>query len=378
MNPYIYKNIIWTDLETRSRLKLRKVGAYRYSEECDILLWSWALNDENAQVWDVINNPEMPVGLMESFMIADTIGWHNGNAFDRNVILRSKYAKVISGKKFLDTMVQAYQHSLPGGLGLLCDIFSLPEDEAKKKTGKALVRLFCQPLMASTQKKLSKKFGKKIEFATKETHPKEWAEFIDYCKYDIPSMRKLHKIIPKWNLTPFEAEIQNFDLAMNDRGINIDVDFCERAIEILDREKVARDGRTSELTDGEVSAASRRDKLLKYLCGIYGLDLPDMRKSTLERRLLDENLPDVVKELINLRLESAATNTKKYGVFRDIACADGRIRGTIQHRGAFRTGRAAARLVQPQNMARPKLKWPDIEEGIEAVKGGYYDMCRWG
>ena len=364
---YRYDNILWMDLETYSTVNLRKCGSYRYSEDSEILLWAWALNDGEVYVWDVYSNPDMPVELMDDICIADTIGWHNGNLFDRQAIIHSDYAWTLKGKKFLDTMVQAYQHALPGGLGLLSDtIFQLPKEEKKEKSGRRLVQLFCKPMPKNS----------KIRRATSKTHLEEWAEFIEYARHDIIAMRKLHKLIPKWNLTEYEHAIQDFDLRMNDRGFAVDLDFCEKALVIVDKEKKKRDKRTSELTDGEVSAASRRDKLLKYLCEIWGAELPDMQKSTLERRLLNDNLPDIVKELIVLRLESAATNMKKYQSFIDVACADGRVRGTIQHRGAFRTGRDAARLVQPQNMMRPKLKWPDIEEGIGAVKNGWYDAAR--
>ena len=365
INLYKYVNILWIDLETFSELKLPKVGSYRYAEDCEILLWVWALNDGPVHVWDVTHDPEPPADLIIALSEADTIGWHNGNNFDRMVIKNSKYAWLIRRKKYFDTMVQAYQHALPGGLELLCKIYDLTEDVAKSKEGKSLIRLFCQPLPKN----------QKGYRATRFTHPKEWKKFIDYARNDILAMRTIHNLIPKWNLTENEWELQQLDQRINDRGFAVDIDLCEKAVRMLESEKQKRDNRTSELTLGEVSAASRRDKLLKYLCDIWGAYLPDMQKSTLERCLLDESLPDTVKELIVLRLDSAANNTKKFQKFLDLSCADGRIRGTLQYRGAFRTGRHAARLVQPQNMIRPSLPWEDIEFGIEAIKGGYYDLC---
>ena len=362
---YTYKNILWIDLETFSELKLSKIGSYRYAEDCEILLWAWAFNDDSVHVWDVTVDPEPPVDLLLALFEADTIGWHNGNNFDRMVIKNSRYAKLIEGKKYFDTMVQAYQHALPGGLALLCTIFDLSEDVAKAKEGKSLVRLFSQPLPKN----------QKGYRATRYTHPEEWQKFIDYAHNDILAMRTIHKLIPKWNLTENEYNLQQLDQRINDRGFAIDTDLCEKVVKMLSEEKQERDERTSELTLGEVSAATQRDKLLQYLCEIWGAYLPDMQKSTLERCLLDENLPDTVKELIVLRLDSAANNTKKYSKFLDIACADGRVRGTLQFRGAFRTGRHAARLVQPQNMVRPSLPWEEIEFGIDSIKGGYYDLC---
>jgi DNA polymerase len=180
--------------------------------------------------------------------------------------------------------------------------------------------------------------------------------------------------MPKWNLTATEYELQQFNLRMNDKGIPIDTGFCEKALVMAENAKNRRDSKIIEMTDGEVQAATQRDKLLKYICEIWGVDLPDMQKATLERRLNDENLPEELKEIIALRLESAANNTRKYQSFLNMVCQDGRVHGAIQFRGAFRTGRDAARLVQPQNMIKPGMKWEDIESGIDAIKKGYYDL----
>ena len=69
-----------------------------------------------------------------------------------------------------------------------------------------------------------------------------------------------------------------------------------------------------------------------------------------------------------------ATSTSKYKRLKNCTSEDGRIRGTIQFSGAQRTRRDAGRNFQPQNLPRPDMKTKEIEEGIEALKGGYADI----
>ncbi|HBI8282959.1 TPA: DNA polymerase, partial [Escherichia coli] len=127
-------------------------------------------------------------------------------------------------------------------------------------------------------------------------------------------------------------------------------------------------------TDGEVQAATQRDALIKHIVESYGVELPDMQRSTLERRIADPDLPSAVKELLAIRLQASTTSTSKYKALMKGVSHDGRLRGTLQFCGASRTGRWAGRLFQPQNLPRPSLKQEQIDEGIEALKAGCADL----
>lgn len=362
-------NICWLDWETyNEKDDLRKCGGYRYAEGCEILLGAYAWGDEEIFVHDFTENAEFPSDLAMMIEECDAIGAHNGMLFDRPVAERSRYAWRFEGKRWLDTMVRAYSHSLPGGLGLLSDIYKLGEHDAKDKRGKQLVQLFCKPMPKNS----------KLRRATRFTHPKEWAEFKQYAKTDIAAMRVLHKKMPKWNETPFEREMQEVDRIINDRGFAVDLDFCQKAEKILDGEKDIRDARVNDATGGAVGAATQRDALLKYLCEVCDVSLPDLKKSTLDRRLEDPDIPEPVKELMRLRLQSAGTNTKKFQSIRAVACADGKVRGTQQFRGAHRTGRWGGRLIQPHNMMRPEYPWTTIAAAINLVKADRLDVIHEG
>lgn len=105
--------------------------------------------------------------------------------------------------------------------------------------------------------------------------------------------------------------------------------------------------------------------MLSYILAEHGVLLPDMKAATLERRIDDTTLPRELRELLAIRLDATTTSTSKYRSALRRVCRDGRARGTVQHSGAPRTRRDAGRGVQPQNMPRPTLPYPIIQQAID-------------
>ena len=96
-----------------------------------------------------------------------------------------------------------------------------------------------------------------------------------------------------------------------------------------------------------------------------------MTKNELEKRVADPEVPEPVRELLALRMLSTRTSTKKFeSIINCSSSYDGRLRGTIQFRGAARTGRFAGRLYQPQNLPRPSMSNDEIELAIDLAKDG--------
>lgn len=261
-------------------------------------------------------------------------------------------------------MVQALAHGLPGALGALCEVLGVPQDKAKDTEGKSLIQLLCKPRPKNS----------KLRRATSKTHPEEWRRFVAYAGLDIEAMREVHKRLPKWNYKGAELALWHRDQQINDRGVCMDVQLAQAAIEAVDLEQKRLAKRTQVMTDGEVQAATQRDALIKHIVESYGVELPDMQRSTLERRMADPDLPSAVKELLAIRLQASTTSTSKYKSLMKGVSSDGRLRGTLQFCGASRTGRWAGRLFQPQNLPRPSLEQDQIDEGIEALKAGCADL----
>lgn len=350
---------LWADLETFSRRDIKN-GPHQYAEDCYVLLFGYAIDDEPAKVWDLTVTETMPEDLRAALAdpAVNTV-WHNGANFDVPVLRKAKNLHIdLPFERVDDCMVKAYSHGLPGALGTLSEVYGLPVDQAKDKDGRRLVLKFCKP-----------NFQGKI--ASRKTDPEDWARFVNYCRLDVEAMRVIYKKLPSWNWGPRDRAQFVIDQRINNRGALMDVELAHAAIDLSERLRMENAEKTRKLTGGEVEAATQRDALLKYILSEYNVKLPDLTRSTIERRLADENIPEPVKELLRVRLASTKTSTAKYKKL--IACvnSDGRMRGCLQFRGATRTGRYAGRLMQLQNLPRPTLPQYVIDAGVEAIKGGW-------
>jgi DNA polymerase len=355
---------LWWDLETYSEIPITD-GAHKYAEAAEVLLFAWAVDDGPVQCWDATYTP-MPGELIEAVQDADEFWGHNSGMFDRVVLKHALPYFMADEARHRDTMVQALCHGLPGKLDTLCEIFKLDTDIAKHKRGKQLIQLFCKPRPVNST----------IRRYTRETHPAEWAEFIEYAESDITSMRILHQKMPKWNYPnhEFELKLWKLDQRINQEGIYVDLDLARSAVEAVDVAQAGLAVAVSEATDGAVTSATQRDKLLEHILREHGVSLPDMRADTLERRLTDSSLPDGVRDLIGIRLMASTSSVSKYKRVIRSTSSDGCLRGVIQFSGAGRTGRDAGRLFQPQNLMRPTLPGGEIDAGIDAIKAGCADL----
>lgn len=360
---------LYCDLETFSAKDIR-AGSHAYAADpsAEILLWGYAIDDAPAKVWDVTEGSmpeELRVALDEVARKERRHVWQNGVMFDR-VFLSYVMPEIELPMETLDdTMVMAYQAGLPGSLKELCEVFHLSKDKAKDADGSRLIQIFCKPLPSTW----------KLDRATSKTHPEEWAKFVNYCRLDIESMREVYKKLPAFNRTVKERELQVLDAAINMRGIGVDVEFAEAAIATAERAKKDIDKQVFKLTDGRVVTAGQRDALIQFFFDKYGWQLKDMRKSELEKRMEDPDIPAEMKELIGLRLMGTKTSVQKYKRVAQGA-VDGRLRGCMQFRGASRTGRISGRTFQPQNLPRPLIKsQTEIEEIIEDTKLGILEIC---
>lgn len=364
--------MIWLDDETYSPEPITN-GTHKYAESCEILIRALALDDgpvilrdltPGGEDWELVGDDIRPAHL--SFLAdleqaldePDEEIWIHNSHFDRTV---ERHAGLdLPLHRVRDTMVQALAHSLPGSLGALCEVLKVPQDAAKDKAGKQLIQLFCKPPGANLKR------GR----ATRETHPAEWKRFLIYAGLDIMAMRECHKRMPKWNYPANAQELAlwQLDQRINDRGMYMDTELAAAAVRAVGLAQVELKRRTVDLTNGEVESSTKRDAMLEHVLAEYGVDLPDLQKSTIERRAQDPDLPEGLRELLRIRLQASSTSTSKYNTLLKSVSSDGRLRGTKQYCGAFRTGRWAGRLFQPDNLPRPALKQDEIDAGIEALK----------
>lgn len=374
------ETVLYLDTETFCETPIRD-GTHRYAEDVEIIIASWALDDplwgegeivvEDLTDGEGVGNLYPSNDLIRAINSADRIVIHN-SGFDRTVI-RPAWQIELPLEKIEDTMVRAMSHGLPGGLEKLSEIFKLGEN-SKHAGGKELINTFCKP-----QPK-----GRKIRRHTKLTKPDEWQTFLRYAGGDIQSMRALRKKLPWWNYPGRPTGNQQFspeheawllDQKMNDRGFAVDLELAHAALAMIERVKDVHDDYINETTFGEVQTANQREALLRHLLSFYDVSLPDLQKGTIERRLSDPNLPEVVKEILSVRTDAAMASPAKYKALLRSVSADGRLRGTLQFCGAIRTGRWAGRIWQPQNLIRPnKAESKAVDGWIESIKSGIGEM----
>lgn len=359
---------LYLDLETYSEERIQH-GTHRYAERAEILLLAYALGDAPVRVIDMTgsygdSSLALPAELKVALADPDVLVCAHNSHFDRTVLRHVMPEVCPPVERWRDTMVKALAHGLPGKLDTLCEVLGLPQDQRKLKVGGQLINRFCKPQPAA----------RTLRRATRETHPEEWAQFIEYAGADIVSMREIDKRLPTWNYKGEELDLWHLDQRINDRGVAVDLELARAAIDASERTKAELAARTADLTGGEVQATTQRDALLAHLLEQYGVNLPDLRASTLERRIDDPDLPAVVRELLGNRLAASTTSVSKYKTLVNATSSDGRLRGTLQFCGAARTGRWAGRLFQPQNLPRPTMKQAAIDAGIDALKAGAADL----
>ena len=381
--------ILWFDCETYSECDLKAHGTHRYAEHpsTEITVAQWAIDDGEPVVCDCTEEPHpakvSPFGMLMAALRdpSVTIVAHN-SMFDRT-LLRHCWGIDVPVSRWQDTMIKAMSHGLPGSLDKIGQIVGLEADQAKDKRGRDLIQLFCKPRPKNST----------LRRATRETHPEQWAEFLEYSRQDIVAMRAIDRRLPTWNYRAGHPELAlwHLDQRINDRGVAVDLDLARAAIDAVDREQKRLKREVQEVTDGLVQSVSKRDQLLSFICAEYGVDLPDLKADTVKRRLEDPELPEGVKLLLAMRLEGTKTSTAKYKALAKATSADGRLRNTLQFAGAQRTARWAGRIFQPQNMPRPDIGLvakhfgvsfkqaedmlvPYLDEGIAALKADCADL----
>lgn len=351
-------DFLYADTETFSPTPIEH-GTSKYAEKVEVMLFAYARNEDPVRCVDLTAGEKIPKEVMKSLTDPKVVKVFHNSFFDRTVI-RESLGINIPVEQIWDTMVQTLAHGFPGALGELCDVLKIGEEKAKRKSGHRLIHLFCKPQPANC----------KLDRATRLTHPKEWAEFKEYAGYDIISMREIRKRIPRWNFNATERAIWFLDQKINDRGICLDRELIDGVLAAIKEEKKYLAGQTAAATDGTVQSATQRDEMLRYIADAHGIFLPDLRKDTLERRINDPELPEEIRELFALRLQSSKNSTAKFSRALRAVSSDGRLRGCLQYAGAARTLRWAGRNVQPQNFPRPTRKPQDVDRVVEHFKAG--------
>lgn len=365
------------DFETRSVCDLTLAGADRYAEDktTEILCLAWCIDDGPISVW-VPGDPD-PQPLLDHIRSGGHVAAWNAPfelAIWRYVIPRCCPTwPALAIEQTYCSMARAYAVALPGGLDKCAEAMGAPFE--KDKEGYTLMRRMCTPTP-----KWKKRF--KADPATAGAPewydgPEQRARLKRYCAMDVEVERGISKKLAP--LTQRERQIWLLDQKINQRGVRIDLENVERALNIVNAETAALNAELCTITSGSVAKASAPGQIKKWV-NENGANADNLQKHTVASLLQTDLLPDVIRAL-EIRRDAGRTSVKKLPAMRACASLDGRARGMLGYHVAT-TGRWAGRRAQPQNLPRPDMDEADIlgcialldtPRAIDAIRFTYRD-----
>ena len=346
------------DLETYSSVDLGKSGVYKYaeSEDFEILLFAYSIDDGEVKVVDLASGEIIPEEILAALSDESVEKWAFNANFER-VCLSRFLGKRLKPQGWYCTMIWSAYMGLPLSLEKVGEVLRL--DKQKMNEGKALIRYFSIPC------KPTKTNGMRTRNLPHHDLEK-WSTFKEYNQRDVETEMAIKKKLTALPMPYSEWENYWVDQNINDRGILIDEVLVDSAIkfdEILREENMDR---AKELTGLENPNSPLQ---LKEWLNKKGLEIDSLAKKDVESAL--KNAEGDIKEVLELRQELSKSSVRKYDAMKNVKGKDNRARGLIQFYGANRTGRYSGRLIQVQNLRRNNLK--DLDLARSLVKNRDYE-----
>ena len=350
------------DLESFCEADIKTVGSFRYIDDpsFEILLFGYAFDDDPVEVIDLTAGQELPEQVLSALTDPEITKTAWNCAFER--IALEKYLGVdLPPEQWQDSMILSAVCGLPMGLGPAGKALGLPEDAAKDKDGKALIKYFCTPC------KPTKTNGGRTRNLP-EHDLEKWGRFIEYNRQDVVAERTIRRMLQRWTPDETEHKFWCLDQRINEHGVRIDMELARHAIEFDARYKGELTEQAIALTGMENpnSVAQIKDWLMEQ----EGIAVPSLNKKAVAV-VVAQLSTDKAKEFMALRTKLAKSSTKKYEAMARSVCSDGCAKGMFQFYGASRTGRFAGRILQMQNL--PQNHMPDLDVARELVREGDYD-----
>lgn len=346
------------DLETYSSVDLGKSGVYKYaeSEDFEILLFAYSIDDGEVKVIDLASGEIIPEEILSALSDESVEKWAFNANFER-VCLSRFLGKRLKPQGWYCTMIWSAYLGLPLSLEKVGEVLKL--DKQKMNEGKALIRYFSIPC------KPTKTNGMRTRNLPHHDLEK-WSTFKEYNQRDVETEMAIKKKLSAFPMPHSEWKNYWIDQNINDRGILIDEVLVDSAIKF---DEILRDenmDRAIELTGLENPNSPLQ---LKEWLNRKGLEIDSLAKKDVESAL--KNAEGDIKEVLELRQELSKSSVRKYDAMKNVKGKDNRARGLIQFYGANRTGRYSGRLIQVQNLRRNNLK--DLDLARSLVKNRDYE-----
>jgi DNA polymerase len=335
------------DVETRSLLDLRKVGAYQYARHPSTAVWVLGYVDADGEVKQWTPGDTVPPEILKA---ATDPEWRfaafNAN-FERQIfqhVLRQYGFPVVPIEKWRCLQADALAHALPASLE---DVAIALRLKNRKGDNKAMLAL-----------------AKPRKDGSFDDDPAHLAKGLAYNAQDVQLELELPQRLPP--LSEAEQLVWQLDQRINDFGFHVDGELLAGALKVAAAAEAEIEQQIREITGGEVETANQSARIIAWVAK-HGEIIADVKKRTVAAALRRKNLAPEVHRLLQLRQAGAVASAKKFETMKAYRADDGRVRGCLRYHGAA-TGRWVGTGPQPQNLKRPTIA--DLTAAIERVISG--------
>jgi DNA polymerase len=348
----VVREVIFVDFESRSRIKLPDVGAWRYAEDetTEILFLGWKVKgSEERNLWvppvtcKILGIDCMPFPQKILDHIAkDGVFESHGVQFERSMWIHqlNKRFGIPIPTKWRDSMAACAYKAVPLKLEHAGKALGL--QELKDDRGKYLIN------QLTGYKGPTKKQPDRIY----REEPDLMHEFGEYCKQDTVSEECLSDDLG--DLPPTEQRIWVMDQIINQRGVKIDVEAIKAGFRIIECLEGELEVELASITGDEVTTGNQVAKMKKWLL-TEDVAAPNLQAETVEELVKTKGISKKAKRVLEIRAALSKSSTKKLTRMIQSVNRDGRLRGLLQYHGAG-TGRWAGRGAQPHNLPRGSLE----------------------
>lgn len=334
------------------------------------------------QHWDRSQGANLPAELVEALEDPDVEKWAFNAEFER--VITKRVGKIKTPYRgWRCTMAKAAMHSFTGGLLEIGRQMGLPESMLKSTEGEKLIKLFCMP------QRITK--ANQHEWRNWETDPDAWERFCQYNIQDVAAEVEIYDRLAPFPIWDTAWDEYALDQRINDRGIPVDVELCEAAVELAALRKRELVEEMREYTD--LQNPNSPKQLLPWLKE-RGYRFDDLEKNSVlkvmsehEESIKSEPYASAITqdcyEVLKRRRHASRTSVTKYTAFTKKMGRDGRFRFNTKFGGASRTFRWSGRGVQMQNLHRtPKFLEPKdgndywLVTATDAIRNRDYDLIK--
>lgn len=343
------------DIETYSSVNLQKAGVYKYaeSEDFEVLLFAYAIDNHETIIVDLAKGETIPTVILAALQDDSIIKWAFNAQFERVCLskyLGLKQGEFLNPKSWRCSMIWSAYLGLPLSLEKVGQVLGL--DKQKLSEGKDLIRYFCVPCKPTK--------GNQERTRNHYYHDmQKWEQFKTYNVRDVDTEKAIQNKLFKFPVPEFLWEEYQLDQLINDKGIQVDLNFVEKAIQLDEEVRNQLLIKMQEMTHLENPNSVKQ---LKDWLAQKDVQTESLDKKAVQEMVLQNN--GEIAEVLSIRLKLAKSSIKKYQAMRDVACLDSRCRGMFQFLGANRTGRFSGRNIQLQNLPRNYLEELDAVRSI--------------